>query len=77
MENVLKSGLNQSQKHQNKILCFISTKFTIIYSLVRTGQLSIILDFDVFENKFMYKPNSKTFSSMTILGLGKLFAKEN
>ena len=42
-----------SQKHQNPILCFILTKFTILYSLVKTGQLSIILEFDNFVNGFI------------------------
>ena len=45
---------NHPQKLQNSILFFSSTKFTRVFSLVKTGHLSIILDFGVFENELKY-----------------------
>ena len=47
-------------------MCFISTKF-----IVKTGQLSTILNIDFFENGFIHndiKPDSKIFSINDVFG---------
>ena len=69
-----------SQRHQDPILCFVPTKFTIIYSLliiyfntlffIVLYLICIVIKyFDNFVNGFMYETFRNDCSSMMLLGM--------